>query len=232
MVVDAPDAAEAAMRDMGRERKAQHTDWTGVYCVHDLAAIRLIHALEAEGFRVPQDISVVGFDDLPAASMMSPRLSTVRVDCQAIGAQAIALMQRLKPDFTTVYLTGFDHEQHEAGPDSPAARAVLVRMAGLVGDDAAAMTVREARRLLVWWILPLVGLFVAGAILPMDAPRFVGLAWVGTMSVAWLPWRMARAARSAGRGRALGPTLVQALIGIACLVAAVLAGGALVAEPA
>ena len=111
-------------------------------------------------------------------------------------------------------------------------RAVLVRMAGIVGDDAATMTAREARRLLVWWLLPLVGPFVAGAILPMDAPRFVGLAWVGTMSVAWLPWRMARAARSAGRGRALGPTLVQALIGIACLVAAVLAGGALVAEPA
>jgi DNA-binding LacI/PurR family transcriptional regulator len=94
IVFDAPDAAEAAMRDMVRERKAQHTDWTGVYCVHDLAAIRLIHALEAEGFRVPQDVSVVGFDDLPAASMMSPRLSTVRVDCQAIGAQAIALMLR------------------------------------------------------------------------------------------------------------------------------------------
>jgi predicted AlkP superfamily pyrophosphatase or phosphodiesterase len=48
-------------------------------------------------------------------------------------AQAIALMQRLKPDFTTVYLTGFDHEQHEAGPDSPAARAVLVRIDAAVG---------------------------------------------------------------------------------------------------
>jgi predicted AlkP superfamily pyrophosphatase or phosphodiesterase len=49
-------------------------------------------------------------------------------------AQAIALMQRLKPDFTTVYLTGFDHEQHEAGPDSPAARAVLVRIDAAVGQ--------------------------------------------------------------------------------------------------
>lgn len=98
IVVDAPEAAEAFMQDIVQQRKAEHTDWTGVYCVHDLAAIRLIHALEAEGFRVPQDISVVGFDDLPAASMMSPRLSTVRVDCQAIGAQAIALMLRRLSD--------------------------------------------------------------------------------------------------------------------------------------
>lgn len=98
IVVDAPEAAEAFMQEIVQRRKAQLTDWTGVYCVHDLAAIRLIHALEAEGFRVPQDVSVVGFDDLPAASMMSPRLSTVRVDCQAIGAQAIALMLRRLSD--------------------------------------------------------------------------------------------------------------------------------------
>jgi DNA-binding LacI/PurR family transcriptional regulator len=104
IVVDAPDAGETYMLDIVRQRKAQLTDWTGVYCVHDLAAIRLIHALEAEGFRVPQDISVVGFDDLPAASMMSPRLTTVRVDCQAIGAQAIAMMLRrlADPDTGTV----------------------------------------------------------------------------------------------------------------------------------
>ena len=53
-------------------------------------------------------------------------------------AQAIALMRRLKPDFTTVYLTGFDHEQHEAGPDSAAARAVLVRIDAAVGQLVAA----------------------------------------------------------------------------------------------
>lgn len=98
IVADAPDADEGKLAELARQRRAQVTDWTGVYCVHDLAAIRLIHALEAEGYRVPQDISVVGFDDLPAASMMSPRLSTVRVDCQAIGAQAIALMLRRLAD--------------------------------------------------------------------------------------------------------------------------------------
>jgi predicted AlkP superfamily pyrophosphatase or phosphodiesterase len=51
---------------------------------------------------------------------------------------AIALLRRVKPDFATVYLTGFDHEQHEAGPDSPAARAVLVRIDAAVGQLVAA----------------------------------------------------------------------------------------------
>jgi predicted AlkP superfamily pyrophosphatase or phosphodiesterase len=54
--------------------------------------------------------------------------------------EGIALMRRLKPDFATVYLTGFDHEQHEAGPDSPAARAVLVRI-----DVAVSQLVAAAR---------------------------------------------------------------------------------------
>lgn len=56
-------------------------------------------------------------------------------------AQAIALLQRERPDFTTVYLTGFDHEQHEAGPDSAAARAVLVRIDAAVGKLVAAARV-------------------------------------------------------------------------------------------
>ena len=51
---------------------------------------------------------------------------------------AIALLRRVRPDFATVYLTGFDHEQHEAGPDSPAARAVLVRIDAAVGQLVAA----------------------------------------------------------------------------------------------
>ena len=93
-VEDAPNASEALLHEIAQRRRAQITDWTGVYCVHDLAAIRLIHALEAVGFRVPSDLSVIGFDDLPAAAMMSPHLSTMKVDCKAIGAQAVALMLR------------------------------------------------------------------------------------------------------------------------------------------
>lgn len=93
-VLEARDADEGKLHRAAMERRAGVTDWTGVYCAHDLAAIRMVRALETAGLKVPQDVSVVGFDDLPAASMMSPRLSTVRVDCQAIGDVAITLLLR------------------------------------------------------------------------------------------------------------------------------------------
>jgi len=110
---------------------------------------------------------------------------------------------------------------------------VLRRLARCGAGQAASATVREARRMLVWWILPLLVMFVAGTILTLDALRMAGLVWIGLMCVAWLPWRMAQTIRVQGPGIGfLIPTLVQALIGIACLVAAVLAGGALVSPRA
>lgn len=57
---------------------------------------------------------------------------------EARAAHAIALMRRSKPDFTTVYLTGLDHEQHDSGPDSLASRAVLQRIDVAVGKLVAA----------------------------------------------------------------------------------------------
>ncbi len=93
-LVDSPPDTDTVLHEQARLRAAGKARWTGVYAVHDHAAIRFIHALEEAGLRVPQDISVIGFDDLPAASMMTPRLTTMRVDTDAIGRQAIALLLR------------------------------------------------------------------------------------------------------------------------------------------
>ncbi|WP_397576164.1 alkaline phosphatase family protein [Sphingorhabdus sp.] len=54
------------------------------------------------------------------------------------GRFAAALITREKPDFTTVYLTALDHEQHEKGPDTAAAYAVLVRIDKVVGQIVSA----------------------------------------------------------------------------------------------
>jgi DNA-binding LacI/PurR family transcriptional regulator len=89
------DAALARAAQLKASGKAR---WTGVYAVHDNAAIRFIHALEEVGLHVPRDVSVIGFDDLPAAAMMHPRLSTMRVDTASIGQQAIALLLRRLAD--------------------------------------------------------------------------------------------------------------------------------------
>ena len=49
------------------------------------------------------------------------------------GRFAVALIAREKPDFATVYLTALDHEQHEKGPDTPDAHAILTRIDAIVG---------------------------------------------------------------------------------------------------
>jgi len=54
------------------------------------------------------------------------------------GQFATALITREKPYFTTVYLTALDHEQHEKGPDTAAAHAVLKRIDAVVGNILAA----------------------------------------------------------------------------------------------
>ncbi|CCW20303.1 Alkaline phosphodiesterase I / Nucleotide pyrophosphatase [Sphingobium indicum BiD32] len=57
---------------------------------------------------------------------------------QLRGRFATALIAAHKPQFLTVYLTALDHEQHEKGPDSPAAKAVLEKIDAIVGDLVAA----------------------------------------------------------------------------------------------
>lgn len=54
------------------------------------------------------------------------------------GRFAVALIEREKPQFATVYLTALDHEQHEQGPDTPKAHAVLRRIDAIVGNLVAA----------------------------------------------------------------------------------------------
>lgn len=68
---------------------------------------------------------------------------------EARAAHAIALIRKHRPDFATVYLTAFDHEQHEAGPDSPAARAVLTRIDAAVGRLVAAARTVDPRTTVV-----------------------------------------------------------------------------------
>ena len=50
-----------------------------------MAAIGAMHALQNVGRAVPEQVSLVGFDDIPAASLSSPSLSTVRQDSRRAG---------------------------------------------------------------------------------------------------------------------------------------------------
>jgi DNA-binding LacI/PurR family transcriptional regulator len=74
------------------------TDVTAVFVANDQMALGLLHAVAEAGLRVPQDLSVVGFDDIPEARHFSPPLTTVRQDFAELGRRAIAvLLEEIEP---------------------------------------------------------------------------------------------------------------------------------------
>lgn len=64
---------------------------TAVFAGSDLQAIGVYQAAGAAGLRIPEDLSVVGFDDLPAAQWLNPTLTTVRQPLQEMAAAATRL---------------------------------------------------------------------------------------------------------------------------------------------
>lgn len=65
---------------------------TAVFAVSDMLAIGAIKAFRRAGMRVPDDIAVVGFDDIPIAEVFEPALTTVAQPMQALGAVAVELL--------------------------------------------------------------------------------------------------------------------------------------------
>lgn len=65
---------------------------TAVVCGNDQMALGLIHALVDLGRRVPEDVSVVGFDDIPESAHSLPPLTTVHQDFEEVGRRAVALL--------------------------------------------------------------------------------------------------------------------------------------------
>lgn len=61
---------------------------TAVVCSNDWTAIGALNAAAAAGLRVPQDISIVGFDDIPLVSYTTPPLTTVRMSAADVGTVA------------------------------------------------------------------------------------------------------------------------------------------------
>lgn len=67
-------------------------DVTAIFSWNDIAAVEMLEGLHGEGRVLPKGFSIVGFDGLPIAGMTTPRLSTIHVDREAIGAGAVRLL--------------------------------------------------------------------------------------------------------------------------------------------
>lgn len=79
-------------REIGRAL-ADDPSVTAVFCGNDEIAMGVIRGLVEKGKRVPDDVSVVGFDDHPLARMWSPPLTTVDQDFVGLGSRAYDLLE-------------------------------------------------------------------------------------------------------------------------------------------
>lgn len=85
-----PEASEATARDWF----AAGNRPDGIFAASDVVAMSLIAAAQQQGLQVPQDISIVGFDDIPLARLTRPALSTIRQDIEMGAHHLVDLLVR------------------------------------------------------------------------------------------------------------------------------------------
>ena len=78
--------------DATQQLIASGRSFTALFAEADVIAIGAIRALHNNGLRVPQDVSVMGFDGLPLGSFMVPQLSTVAQSAQAMAQRSVSLL--------------------------------------------------------------------------------------------------------------------------------------------
>lgn len=81
------DAANAAVALI-----SQHPEISALVCINDDTAISAMNALIKHGVQIPQDVSIIGFDDIYLAESVVPALTTMRVNKQSMGRLAVQLL--------------------------------------------------------------------------------------------------------------------------------------------
>lgn len=75
-----------------KELLATKQPFSAIFCGNDLIAMGAIHALNQAGIRVPEDVAIVGYDDIQIAALMKPSLTTVRQPIGQISKELIKLL--------------------------------------------------------------------------------------------------------------------------------------------
>ena len=88
---------EASGYDAAQELITRGIAFDAIFAASDLIAIGAMRALEEAGLEVPRDVSVVGFDDIPAASLSHPPLTTIAQDYRKAGEMLVdTLLRRIR----------------------------------------------------------------------------------------------------------------------------------------
>lgn len=81
--------------DAARELLTSADRPTAIFAANDLSAIRVLHVAAELGIRVPEELSVIGFDDVPEAAAATPPLTTMAQPLEEMGAQALQILLAL-----------------------------------------------------------------------------------------------------------------------------------------
>ena len=95
--IDTDDPTPKLGYPFAKQLLARNVPFTALFAYNDISAIGAIRALQEQGLRVPQDISVMGFDDIPGAAYHSPSLTTVQQPLNRMGEVAAqVLLERIE----------------------------------------------------------------------------------------------------------------------------------------
>ncbi|MDF2814718.1 MAG: LacI family transcriptional regulator [Paenibacillus sp.] len=85
-------ADQEAARGQMKQLLERNVSFDAVFAANDLMAFGALESLFERDYRVPQDISVIGYDDIQSAAYFSPPLTTVRQDKKRLGQEAVGLL--------------------------------------------------------------------------------------------------------------------------------------------
>ncbi|HBM61911.1 MAG TPA: LacI family transcriptional regulator [Citreicella sp.] len=92
LILSVDSTLEGAYQDGLRQLAESREVAEAYFCANDMIAFGFMKALRERGLRIPEDVSIAGFDNLPMSAMSDPALSTVEVPKRRIGAMAIRLL--------------------------------------------------------------------------------------------------------------------------------------------
>lgn len=127
---------------VGKQLLSRRRPFTALFAYNDISAIGAIWAFREAGLRVPQDISVVGFDDIPGAAYANPALTTVRQPLQRMGEIAAqTVIDRIEARGTYESEIAIEPEFVVRDSSGPAA-AQLPKSLSVEGANAEARTAK------------------------------------------------------------------------------------------
>jgi DNA-binding LacI/PurR family transcriptional regulator len=95
--IDTDDPTPMLGYPFARQLLERKRPFTALFAYNDISAIGAIRALQEQGLRVPQDVSVLGFDDIPGAAFHTPSLTTVQQPLKRMGEVAAqVLLERIE----------------------------------------------------------------------------------------------------------------------------------------